>query len=171
MRTAALALAVLLASCTSEEEPSCPGTPLARLAFGGALASGPLEAGLDPQPDLTTCSFDPGFPGSIAFTAALAADPEGTAAALCASSIYFGTRAGARWRVESTSDGAVLGACGPTCLARSRTILTGDVGPDPSAPVEFRGGLVEQLTPITECGECTIPCAARYTLVAAPGAQ
>lgn len=170
MRTPALALAVLLASCTSEEEPSCPGTPFAQLAFVGSLVSGPLEAGLDPQQDLTTCSFDPGFQSTIRFAATLAGDPEGTAAALCASSIYFGTRAGARWRVESTSDGAVLGGCN-SCLARSRTIVTGDAGPDPSAPAEFRGALVEQLTPTTECRGCTIPCAARYTLVGAMGGQ
>jgi hypothetical protein len=132
--------------------------------FQGALVAD--APGLDPEPSLTTCSFDPGFPTSVGFSGTLAGDVDGSAAALCRDGpVMFGTHSGARWTVEISTDGAVLGSCGPTCGARSRTIVAGDVGPDPSAPTTFQGALVEQLTPSAgDCGGCVLPCAARYAL-------
>jgi hypothetical protein len=137
-------------------------------SFAGALAT-EVAAGLDPDPDLTTCSWDPGFPSSVSFPGTLAGDLDGAAAALCRDGpAYFGTHAGARWTVEAISEGAVLGSCGPTCAARARTVVTGDLLPDPSAPTEFRGALVEQLTSSAgDCGGCFLPCAARYELTGA----
>jgi hypothetical protein len=164
---AALLLAAALGACTSESDPSCPGTPLGQFAFTGALGT-EVEAGLDPDPDLTTCSFDPAFPTTIRFSATLAHNTAGSAAALCREgTVFFGTRSGESWRVELASGGAVLGACGATCVARARTVVAGVAGPDPAAPVEFQGALVEQLTRDGgDCGAC-LPCAGRYALTGA----
>jgi hypothetical protein len=135
-----------------------------QFAFAGARAPGPLEAGLDPEPDLTTCSFDPGFPSSVAFSAILARDPAGTGAALCGGSVYFGSRDGTFWSVQGASSGAVLAACSPTCVARSQTTVRGDLLSE-TAAAEFRGGLVETLSPSAgDCAGCVLPCAGRYEL-------
>jgi hypothetical protein len=126
----------------------------------------PLPPTLDPNPDLTTCvALDPVFPTTVDFVGTLAADPDGSAAALCRDGpVFFGTREGSRWKVDIESDGAVLGSCGPTCVARSRTFVWGDVSFDPTGPTSFDGALVEQLTRSAgDCGAC-LPCAARYTL-------
>jgi hypothetical protein len=166
---AALLLAAALAACTSESDPSCPGTPLGQFAFVGGLAT-EVEGGLDPDPALTSCAFDPAYPTTIRFAATLAHDPGGSAAALCREgTVFFGTRTGESWRVELSSGGAVLGACGATCVARARTVVAGVAGPDPAAPVEFQGALVEQLTQDGgDCGAC-LPCAGRYTLAGTRG--
>jgi hypothetical protein len=166
-RAAPLVLATLLASCTAEAETSCPGETVGVFAFTGT--SPPLAASaaeLDPDPSLTTCAVALGFPATVAFDGTLAADPVGSAAALCRSGpVFFGTHTGARWDVEAASDGAVLAACGSTCAGHSRTIVRGDVGPDPSAPTSFQGALVEQLTASGgDCSGCALPCAARYAL-------
>jgi hypothetical protein len=161
----ALALAALLAACGSEESPSCPGAPVGRFSFSATLAA-EVEAGFDPDPSLTACAFDPGFPGALRFGGTLARNPESSSAALCRNDVvFFGTRAGERWDVEISSDGAVLPSCGATCLARSRSFVKGLAGPDPEAPTEFGGALVEQLTASAgDCGRCVLPCAGRYTL-------
>jgi hypothetical protein len=171
MRRALFLLATLLASCSSEAAPSCPGTPIGQFTFEAAYAT-TLAAGLDPMPVPTTCSFDPAFPTTIVFSGTLTVsgtvtgDPEGSSAALCRNGpVMFGKHTGPRLSVEITSDGAVLGSCGLTCAARSRTIIEGDVGPDPEAPTTFKGALVEQLTESSgDCTRCVLPCAARYEL-------
>jgi hypothetical protein len=168
-----LALALLLAACTSDEAESCPGAPVAQLTFEGQQAAAPLPEGLDPDPALTACAPAIGFPESLPFSGTLAADPGASTAALCREGrVFFGTRDGARWSVETSADGAVLSGCGSSCVARSRTVLRGDVGPDPEAPTTFAGALVEQLSldpgrPAGECGGCELPCAGRYTLTGA----
>jgi hypothetical protein len=174
-RAALLALAALLASCSSETTESCPAGVVATLAFSGELTAGAgLSPGLDPDPAMTDCDAAKlGFPSvenraDLAFRGTLATDGTGASGALCRAGapILFGTRAGPRWTVEEATDGAVLGACGPTCAARSRVVIAGDLAPDPT-PV-FTGALVEQLTPAAgNCGGCVLPCAARYQLTGA----
>jgi hypothetical protein len=177
-RASLIVLLAFLASCTSDAEQSCPGAVVATLGFTAApKAAGELEPGMDPEPALTDCGPAIGFPvdadGHRAalppFRGSLAGDAAGPGGALCRSSgrILFGTRAGTRWVVEDSTDGAVLGGCGPTCAARSRVVIAGDLTLEP-AP-SFRGALVEQLTPTGgTCGACVLPCAARYQLTGTP---
>jgi hypothetical protein len=167
---ASLLAALLLASCTTEPEQSCPGGIVATLAFTGErTAAGQLGTGLDPDPALPDCAAAVGFPGSLPpFVASLAGDAVGPAGALCRAdgAVLFGSRSAARWTLESTADGAVLGGCDPTCAARSRVVITGDLA---AGPAGFSGGLVEQLSRTGgACGACVLPCAARHTLVGVP---
>jgi hypothetical protein len=167
-RALAAALALLLASCTEESEEACPGEVVSQLAFAGAsVAAGQLGEGLDPEPALTDCSAAMAFPPTLAFGASLAVDGTGSAGALCRGdgAVLFGTRIGDRWVVEESSDGAVLGGCDPTCAARSRVVVAGDLDPGRTS---FSGALVEQLTAAGgSCGACVLPCAARYALTGA----
>lgn len=164
---AALALAVL-AGCPSRPDPICPGAPLADLAFSGALvaAGTPALAGLDPVPDLPDCAAAAGFPAALSFAGTLTSEPSG-AGALCRPSgeVMGGSRSADRWTVFVDTTGAVLGDCAPTCAARSRTLVIGDVTPSAAVASGFNGALVEHLLPDTgDCGPCTLPCAARYAL-------
>jgi hypothetical protein len=165
-RGAVVAAAVALA-CSTETPQSCPGEVVAEFTFE-AVATTAIAAGLDPEPALTDCTAGLGFPATLdPFGGTLAADPASAAGALCRprGPHLFGTRAGPRFRVETSSGGAVLGVCGPTCAATSRLVITGDVLPDVAAPQEFRGALVEQLSPSEgACDACALPCAARYRL-------
>lgn len=168
-RAALLPLLVLLAACAAEPTASCPGERVGSFAFSGTKTeAGTLAAGLDPDPALTDCAAAVGFPDPSLppFTGTLSADATGPAAALCRSDgpVLFGTRSGTRWEIVNEADGAVLGGCGPTCAAHSRMVIRGDF-PDASAPAEFSGALVEELTVMDgACGACVLPCAARYAL-------
>lgn len=179
MSPAALLVLVvfLLAACGAEQPQSCPGTAVGRFAFTASLVAagdpalaGTAEPALDPVSALTDCAAAIVFPATLAFGGTLAAD--GGAGALCrtAGPVLFGTRTGEnRWAVETGTDGAVLGGCDPTCAARSRVFVTGDVVPDASAPAGFQGALVEELTQTGgACGACApaLPCARRYVLTA-----
>jgi hypothetical protein len=173
-RPAPLLLLLAVASCDSPATPACPGEAVARFAFDGeeATSTTPLAAGLDPEPALTDCPPELEFPAAVRLVGTLSADPAGSAGALCRSTgaIMYGTRTGPRWEVETASDGAVLARCGLTCVARSRTVVAGDVLPDPGAPTSFQGALVEQLSvPRTDvdCHLCALPCAKRYVLTGA----
>jgi hypothetical protein len=173
-RSALLLLAVV--SCASEATTTCPGEPVARFAFEATAATTatPLPAGLDPDPAVTDCAAALGFSDTLTtFAATLSHDPDGSAGALCRTGgrVLYGTRTATRWDVEAASDGAVLGACSPTCVARSRTVIVGDVSPDADAPTSFGGALIEQLSPRADCGSCALPCAKRYVLTGAPEAQ
>ncbi len=170
---AVLAATLLATACSPEAAPSCPGDPVASFAFDGDFATSGLAPGLDPDPLLTDCDPAIGFPrgsptaAALSFRGTLSADATGSGGALCRSAgpILFGTHDGVRWQVEDSADGAVLGGCGPTCAARSRVVITGDVAPDTTAPATFAGALVEQLTFVDgACGPCILPCAARYAL-------
>ncbi len=169
-RAALLPLLVLLAACAPEPTASCPGERVGSFAFSGTKReAGMLAAGLDPDPALTDCAAAVGFPDPslLPFTGTLSADATGPAVALCRSDgpVLFGTRIGTRWKIVNEADGAVLGGCGPTCAAHSGVVITGDVVPDASAPAEFSGALVEELTVMDgACGACVLPCAARYAL-------
>ncbi len=171
-RSSLLSLAALLASCSPAPAPSCPGEPVASFTFSGTKTdAGTLDPALDldPEPSLTDCAAEMGFPAPSlpVFTGTLSADATGPGGALCrtAGPILYGTRSGVRWEVEDASDGAVLGGCDPTCAAQSRIFIRGDVVPDTTAPTGFVGALVEQLTQTGgACGPCILPCAARYAL-------
>lgn len=173
MRTAALstllALAPILAACSSAEGASCPGEPVASLSFSAtAVPSGdPALDGLDPAPALPDCDAALGFPADLELRGTLARATAGGGGALCRPSgrILFGSQVGDRWQVEDESTGAVLDGCNATCGASSRTVIAGDVLREDGEPTGFRGALVEVLTPDDPaCGTCVLPCAARYAL-------
>jgi hypothetical protein len=164
-----VALAVVLSSCTEETEQSCPGEVVEAFAFTGTPRIAGELGTLDPVPALTDCAPALGFPASLAFGASLAADAGASAGALCRNdgAVLFGTRTGDHWTLEETTEGAVLGGCDPTCAARSRVVISGDVVP--GTPAAFAGALVEQLTATGGvCGACVLPCAARYALSGVP---
>jgi hypothetical protein len=168
-RAALLALASLVAGCTTDDPASCPGGPVGRFSFiATRVAAGePLAPGVDPDPALPDCSSAMGFPPVLTFSGELSSDATGGAGLLCRANgaTLFGTRSGTRWVVEDRSDGAVLGGCDPTCAARSRVVFSGDVQPDVVSPTGFDGALVEQLAATSgTCGACVLPCATRYTL-------
>jgi hypothetical protein len=164
---ALLSAVALAAACSTETPQSCPGEVVGVFAFEGTLAT-TLAEGLDPQPLLPDCAPVLPFPATLPkFGGTLAADPGGSGGALCRplGPHLLGTHAGQRFVVATSSGGAVLGACGPTCAATSRLVIAGDVLPDLESPQEFQGALVEQLT-VSEgsCDACVLPCAARYRL-------
>jgi hypothetical protein len=177
-RAAALLAALsVAAACSPDAQQSCPGEAVGDFTFAATLAPGPLPEGLDPEPALTDCTaLD--FPPALApFKGTLATDataPPTSAGALCRSTghVLFGTRTGRRWKVQTSSGGAVLDACGPTCAATSLVVIQGDVLPDLASADEFRGALVEKLTRSEgDCSACALPCAARYDLVGTAEAE
>lgn len=179
IRSAAAALALALAAaCTSQGEPAdCPGEPVGSFRFEGALvaAGDPAIAGLEPPStsgiaDCPAAWYPPALP---AFEGTLSADPATPAAALCRTSgtVLYGPRSGDRFVLETSTGGAVLGEeCAPTCSASLRLVVAGDVGRDGGAAVSFTGVLVEVMSaaPGSLCGECALPCAARYALAGTP---
>jgi hypothetical protein len=176
-RRRALALAVVLA-CTGEDRPaSCPGEPVAIFRFEGTLvgAGDAAIAGLEPPSTSGTPDCPAAwFPAQLAgFEGTLAADPASPAAALCRTpgTVLYGPRTGDRFALETTTDGAVLGEqCAPTCSARLRLLVVGDVLRAGGEAVSFAGVLVEVMSAAAggDCGACTLPCAARYALVGTP---
>jgi hypothetical protein len=172
---ALLAAAALAVACSTETPQSCPGEAVAEFTFGGAATTAAALAELDPDPALTDCPAALGFPPVLrSFGGTLAADDASSASsagALCRSRgpHLFGTRTGRRFRVETSSAGAVLAACGPTCATTLQIVISGDVLPELAAPQEFRGALVERLSAGDGCDACTLPCAARYALTGTVG--
>jgi hypothetical protein len=171
----ALLAPLALAACDGDTEAPCPGEPAADLAFEGELlAQGDprLAGGLDPDPSLPDCDPVLEWPQPLPpFTGELTRDGTG-AAALCRErgNFLFGRWSGAHVRVETSTGGAVLGACDPTCAAGLRLVVSGDLEVDGmGAPVAFQGALVEILVQSGgTCGACAFPCAARYALTGAP---
>ncbi len=185
-RRAALALAVAVAAVAaagcSDTGEECPGEPVADFSFTGPrIALGdPVLPGLDPVPSVPDCGpgvGPPPYPSQLeGFRATLSADASTQAAALCRprGGILFGQRSGSRYAVETTSAGAVLADCSPTCAAALRLVVAGDVVTGPGGePAAFQGVLVEVMTHVGgDCGDC-LPeparaCAARYRLEGTP---
>lgn len=171
-RLASLALAaVLLAACEGEEAAECPGESVATFAFTGTkVPKGDATIADDDPFTERDCGTGVGYEPVTAiapFTATLAAGPEGEAAALCRTGgvVYFGQRSGDHYRVETGTEGAVLGGCAPGCSADVRHVVEGDVLLVDGAPA-FDGVLVELMTPVdpAACGSCELPCAARFSL-------
>ncbi len=170
-----LALLALAAACGAGSGGTCPGELVANLAFTGVrVAQGDpaLADGLDPDPSLPDCSPVLDWPDDLApFLGELAGDGTGVAV-LCREkgNVLFGRWNGTRVRVETSTGGAVLGACDPTCAAGLRLVVSGDLAVDAGgAPVAFQGALVEIMEQSGgRCGACALPCAARYSLSGAP---
>lgn len=171
----AAALALAAAGCTADPPAACPGEKVAAFAFAGTRTSAadPLLAGLDPVPAVTDCGSPLAYPAAVSFSGTLSAGT-GSTGALCRGSgpVLRGSRSGARWTVEESTDGAVLAACGSTCGATLRVVVAGDVTLDPGGvPTAFDGALLEVLTPSAgDCGGCALPCAGRYALTGTPEA-
>jgi hypothetical protein len=182
---ALVAALVLLAACADDDGPECPGEPVAAFRFAGTLvaATDPAAAGLDPVPATADCGPQLVYPEALPpMEGTLAADPSGSAAALCRPSgnVMFGQRSGLRFEVETGTAGAILGGCSPSCTAAMRLVITGDVLlDDEGAPRAFEGLLVEELRHVDgDCGSCLPPvegsdpprsaCAARYALAGSP---
>jgi hypothetical protein len=184
----ALAAAAALAACDGEKTETCPGEPVAALAFAGARvpAGDPALAGLDPAPAVADCApaavgdpclaaeppacdVLPGFPATLS-------DAGAQAAALCRPNgvVLLGPWTGSRVVVEAGTRGAVLGVCSATCTASLRLVIAGDVAGEPPDPVTFHGALVEILTRTGgDCDACLpeVPgepgvraCAVRYVV-------
>jgi hypothetical protein len=105
----------------------------------------------------------------IPFDGTLSADPGNSAGALCRTRgpVLFGQRTGDHYRLETSTDGAVLGEeCAPTCSAELRLLVAGDVVRVDAEAASFAGVLVEVMSAPagTDCGTCTLPCAARYAI-------
>jgi hypothetical protein len=84
---------------------------------------------------------------------------------------FTGQRAGDSYLLETSTDGAVLGdECAPTCSAKLRLVVAGDVLRVDGEAVSFAGVLVEVLSAVdgSACGTCTPPCAARYAITGTP---
>ncbi len=175
MARAVLMLAVLaLAACDAGATSTCPGRPIATFSFTIRYVSmgDPALANLDPEPSLPDCDPALAWPETVApFRGELAGDGTG-AAALCRDqgNVLFGRWSGASVHVETSTGGAVLGACDPTCAASLRLVVSGDLAVDASgAPTAFTGALVEIMDRSAgSCGACALPCEARYALAGAP---
>jgi hypothetical protein len=161
---AVLALAALLA-CDDEPDPErCAGDLVAKLAFegGGEVPVPPLLPG---EPELPVC---PDVPAEVAFTATIAFTGEDTAA-LCTNrrfaAVATGPRAGDAIDVSTITSRAILTQCGEGCLVEVRERLAGTLLPSAAAPERFEGALVDTVLPAASaslCGDCALPCAARY---------
>jgi hypothetical protein len=118
-------------------------------------------------------------PATLApFGITFSADPESPTTAACTdrhlADVFLGTRTGDHLEVATTTDGAVLGGCSPTCAAQVEHRITGDLVRGPDGQVTgFTGELAEiaslpaSADPKT-CAPCLLPCTARYTLTTAP---
>ncbi len=170
--------AAALEACSSAPAVECPGTALAQLSFAAARAAAG-DAGvapLDPVPDLPDCGASVGaFPAALGgFQATLAYDAGSGVAALCRqppNEVLYGTRAGTRFSLDATTDGAVLAGCAAACNAVLSAVVVGDATLDPGGAVTaFDGALFEVFTPVaaSECGSCFAAppgaCVARYVL-------
>ncbi len=122
----------------------------------------------------TTCAFDG---GTLAFSAALAWDPNGTAAALCIQLPYaapaLGTHVGDQVTVGSTSDGNTVSGCGSDCAVTVREVLDGGVTRDDGGkPTKFSGTLQDDLTGASADGgtscNCGLPCSVTWTIEGKP---
>lgn len=171
-RVLALALA-LVAACADESDVDCPGEPVATFHFTGTKvdAGDPSIAALDPVPATPECGETFGYDEAPLepFYATLTADLASSAAALCRTRgpVLIGPRTGDRYLLETSTDGAVLGEeCAPTCSAELRLLVAGDVVRVDGEAASFSGVLVEVMSKAagSECGACTLPCAARYAL-------
>jgi hypothetical protein len=172
-----LAAAVLLATACDRDRDlaeACPGDTIAALAFTGARDLAPAP---DPVDGVVAPACEPalGFDEEIAFTAILSGDARTGSAAACPgrerADVFYGSRAGTAIVVStSLTDGAVLGACGPSCAARADMFLTGTLDTAAGPATAFSGTWVERLWPLAggECGGCTLPCDARYDVRGAP---
>ena len=173
------AAATALGACSGSERQACPGEPIETFQFGGTrvAAGDPALAGLDPVPAAPDCVDAVGYPAIgeplPPFAATLAADPGSQSVALCSSRgvVLFGQRSGPRYVVETGTSGAVLGGCAATCTAAMRLVVAGDVTTAPGGePTAFTGVLVEVMSALegSACGDCTLPCAARYAVTGQP---
>jgi hypothetical protein len=149
---------------------------VATLAFGGTrVAREALDPALDPSPSAPDCGAEIPYPATLApFTATVSTDAASGTAALCRAEAraqqLFGTLAGGRLDVSTTTDGAVLGdPCPVACVASMTLTVRGTLAGEGPA-LRFDGAVVELLAlhPGADCGACLLPCAARYAAAGAP---
>jgi hypothetical protein len=149
-----LLIAVALAACETPQPPPCPGTKVASFDFTAT------DAG-------TSCAFDGGPPPDSAFSATLAWDPDGTAAAICVQLPYaapdLGTHAGDQVTVGSSSGGNTVSGCDSDCVVTISEVVDGGVTRDDGGrPTGFSGTLRNDLTGASPDGgtscSCGLPC-------------
>ncbi len=199
MRPAVLALALsglAALACGSRDVAQCPGNTVAVFRLKGPIVyrGDASLAALDPDvaaelENLPDCTPDPFLPGAIGyphllppFEAKLAADPAGSAAALCRPNgvVYSGARTGATHYAFEADASPAAPCASSVCAATLRVIVAGNVSVDGGgAPQGFDGVLVEVLTqqagacdgclpPVPNASPPALACAARYALSGTP---